>query len=88
MPASTGTYNIYLNVTDGAGTTEKSIIAQIIVTKVTPVGGVSASVNAFSFLAPWLSTVSLLAATVLLKGFITRKKSTRHCSHYNSENSK
>jgi parallel beta-helix repeat protein len=74
MPARTGTYDIFLNVTDGAGTTEKSNIGQIIVTKVTLVGGVSASVNAFSFLSPWLSIISLLAAAVLLKGFIMRKK--------------
>jgi len=38
------------------------------------VGGVSTPIIGFSFLAPWLGTVSLLATAVLLKGFITRKK--------------
>jgi len=38
------------------------------------VGGVSIPTAAFSSLTPWLSTVSLLATAVLLKGFITRKK--------------
>jgi len=38
------------------------------------VGGVSIPTTEFNSLAPWLSTVSLLAAALLLKGFITRKK--------------
>jgi uncharacterized membrane protein YozB (DUF420 family) len=39
-----------------------------------PVGGVSASVSAFNFLAPWLSLISLLAFAMLLKGLIAKKK--------------
>jgi membrane carboxypeptidase/penicillin-binding protein PbpC len=74
-PASTGTFNVHLNVTDSMGTKAKSNIAPVIVT-LHPggVGGRSTSVNAFTFLAPWLSTISLLAAAVMLKGIITRKK--------------
>jgi len=69
-----GTYSVYLNLTDSIGITAKSNVAQITVTKSVPVGGVSAPITTFSLLAPWLSTVSLLAAAVLLKGFITKKK--------------
>jgi uncharacterized repeat protein (TIGR01451 family) len=38
------------------------------------VGGVSASVNAFNFMATWSSLISLVAAALLLKGLIARKK--------------
>jgi hypothetical protein len=78
MPTSAGIYNIYLNVTVSSGTTAKSNIAQVTVTTGIPhgVGGVSASVSAFSFLAPWLSIISLLAAAMLLKGIIVKKKRT------------
>jgi parallel beta-helix repeat protein len=71
-----GSYNVYLNVTDITGATAKSNLAQVVVIKLTAplVGGVSASATTFSFLAPWLSIVSLLAAAVLLKGFITKKE--------------
>jgi hypothetical protein len=76
VPTSTGTYFIYMNVTDGTGATAKSNVARVTVTPAPPhgVGGFSASVNAFTFLAPWLSIISLLAAAVLLKGIIVRKK--------------
>jgi hypothetical protein len=75
-PTSVGTYYIYLNVTDSTGATAKSSLVQITVAPVpTPgVGGVSTSVNAFSLLAPWLSVISLLAAAMLLKGIIVKKK--------------
>ena len=75
-PVSTGTYYVYLNVTDITGATAKSNVAQVIVIKPTTpsVGGVSAAVNGFSFLAPWVGIVSLLAAAVLLKGFIVRRR--------------
>lgn len=74
-PINTGTYNIYLNVTDRwiIGPSASSNIAQIIVTTQS-VGGVSASVNTFSFLTLWLGTVLLLAVAVLLKGIIVKKK--------------
>ena len=38
------------------------------------VGGVSAPTPMFSLLAPWLSMISLLAAAVLLKGIITKRR--------------
>ena len=76
-PVSTGTYYVYLNVTDSTGTTAKSNIAQIIVTKAAPLGGISVSTTTFNLLTPWLSAVSLLAAAVLLKGFIAKKGRTR-----------
>jgi len=41
---------------------------------VSSVGGISAPLPMFSLIAPWLSAVLLLAAAILLKGFITRKK--------------
>jgi hypothetical protein len=76
LPAVTGTYFIYMNVTDGTGATAKSNIATVAVapTPHSGVGGVSASVNAFSFLAPWLGMISLLAAAMLLKGIMVKKK--------------
>jgi outer membrane protein assembly factor BamB len=71
-PAKAGTYNVYLSVTDSTNTTALSNLALIIVT--TPsVGGVSAPITTFSLLTPWLSIVLLLAAAVLLKGFIAKK---------------
>ncbi|HML03696.1 MAG TPA: PQQ-binding-like beta-propeller repeat protein [Candidatus Bathyarchaeia archaeon] len=42
-------------------------------TKAAPVGGVSVSVTTLSFLAPWLTIITLLATSVLLKGIITKK---------------
>jgi hypothetical protein len=77
IPVSTGTYNVYLNVTDSPATTVKSNVATVTVTLMPAphgVGGVSASVNAFSFLAQWLSIISLLAAAMLLEGIIVKKK--------------
>ncbi|HML03400.1 MAG TPA: hypothetical protein VK487_08510, partial [Candidatus Bathyarchaeia archaeon] len=38
------------------------------------VGGVSASVNAFNFMAPWASLIFLVAAALLLRGLIAKKK--------------
>jgi hypothetical protein len=75
QPTGTGTYFVYMNVTDGTGVTAKSNIARVTVTPAPHgVGGVSVSANAFSFLAPWLSVISLLAAVLLLRGIIVRKK--------------
>jgi hypothetical protein len=75
LPASPGTYSIYLNVTDGTSATVKSNIVKVTVTKaLSGIGGVSASVNAFSFLTTWLGVISLLAAVMLLKGIIVKKK--------------
>jgi hypothetical protein len=77
MPTSTGTYSIYLTITDGTSASAKSNIAIVTVTTAPPhpaVGGVSASVNTLSFLAPWLSIISLVAAAMLLKGIIVKKK--------------
>jgi hypothetical protein len=57
-----------------------SATASTIVTVTTPppvVGGVSASVSALSFSAPWLSIISLLAATMLLKGFVKKRGKNR-----------
>ena len=74
-PTSTGTYDVYLSVTDSMAVTVKSNVAPVTVT-VFPhgVGGRSTSVSAFNFLAPWLGIISLLAAAVLLKGTIVKKK--------------
>jgi len=76
QPTGTGTYFVYMNVTDSTGVTAKSNIATVTVTSAPPhgVGGVSVSANAFSFLTPWLSIISLLAAVLLLRGIIVRKK--------------
>jgi len=71
MPASRGTYKVHLNVTDSVGTKAKSNVASITVTSV---GGHSTSVNVFQFLTPWLSMISLMAAAVMLKGIIVKKK--------------
>jgi hypothetical protein len=76
-PPSTGTYNVYLNVTDSTLTTARSNVAQVMVTPIHAphgVGGVSASVNTFSILAQWLGIISLLAAAMLLEGIIVKKK--------------
>jgi hypothetical protein len=76
-PASPGTYNIYLNVTGSNGTTAKSNVAQVTVTLIPAphaVGGVSAPIITFSFLAQWISIVSVLAAAMLLEGIIVKKK--------------
>jgi outer membrane protein assembly factor BamB/PKD repeat protein len=71
-PTSAGTYDVYLNVTDSTGTAVLSNL--VLVTVTTPsVGGVSAPITTFSLLIPWLGIVLLLAATVLLKGFIAKK---------------
>ncbi len=74
-PISTGTYSVYLNVTDSMGVTARSTMAPVVVT-VFPsgVGGLSMAVSAFGLLAPWLSVISLLAAAVMLRGIITKKK--------------
>jgi hypothetical protein len=75
MPTSTGTYSIYLNVTDGTSATAKSNVAQVTATTAPyGVGGFSASANASSFLAPWLGIISLLATAMLLKGIMVKKK--------------
>jgi hypothetical protein len=74
-PTSVGTYNVYLSVTDSIGDKAKSNIAQVTVIAIPHiVGGLSTSANALNFLAPWLSTISLLAAAVMLKGIIVRKR--------------
>jgi hypothetical protein len=76
LSISAGAYFIYMNVTDGTGATAKSNIAKLTVTPapIVGVGGVSATVNTVGFLAPWLSIISLMAAAVLLKGIIAKKK--------------
>jgi hypothetical protein len=75
LPASTGTYYIYVNVTDATGATAKSNIAKVTVTKApSGIGGISVLANVFSFLGSWLSIISLLAAAVVLKGIIVKKK--------------
>jgi hypothetical protein len=76
QPTGTGAYFVYMNVTDGTGITAKSNIAAVTVTPAPPhgVGGVSLSAGALSFLTPWLSVISLLAAVLLLRGIIVRKK--------------
>ena len=72
--ARKGTYNVYLNVTDSTGATAISNVAEVIVVAASGVGGVSRSAGVFSFLAPWLSVISLMAAAMLLKGVIAKKK--------------
>jgi parallel beta-helix repeat protein len=73
-PTSTGTYNIYLNVSDSIGSKAKSNVAQVTVTTAPPVGGVSVSVNDRSLFGSWLCAVLLSASTVLMKGFIAKKR--------------
>jgi plastocyanin len=74
-PTSVGTYNVYLNVTDSMAVKAKSNVSQIMVTVYPPgVGGLSTSVNVYGFLTPWLSAISLLAAAIMLKGIIVKKK--------------
>lgn len=74
-PASLGVYYIYLNVTDSIGAKAKSNVALVTVIAIPHVvGGRSTSADASNFFAPWLSTISLLAAVVMLKGIIIRKK--------------
>jgi uncharacterized repeat protein (TIGR01451 family) len=46
----------------------------VTVTVAPSVGGVSTSIEAFNSQAPWLSIISLLAAAMLLKGIIVKKK--------------
>jgi hypothetical protein len=74
-PAITGTYYVYLIVTDSTGAQAESNIAQVMVI-IPPrlVGGRSTSVNALGLLTPWLSAISLLAAAVMLKGIIIGKR--------------
>jgi hypothetical protein len=73
-PVSTGTYNIQLNVTDSMAVKAQSNIVQVTVKQNGGVGGRSVSVNLLQFFAPWLGVISLLAAAVMLKGIIVRKK--------------
>jgi len=72
-PASVGTYNVYLNVTDSMGFKAKSNIAQVIVSK-GAVGGRSVLISAFPLLLSWLSVISFLAAAIILRGIIVKKK--------------
>jgi hypothetical protein len=72
-PTSIGTYNVHLNVTDSTGAKAKSNVAPVTVTSGV-VGGRSTAVGTFQFLAPWLSMISLMAAALVLKGIIVKKK--------------
>jgi len=65
-PSKTGTYDIYLNVTDMWFFHARSNIAQVTVTKAASVGGVSTAGNENGILESWLGIVSLLAAAVTL----------------------
>jgi uncharacterized repeat protein (TIGR01451 family) len=51
-----------------------SASATVTVTVTPSVGGVSTSIEAFNSLASWLSIISLLAAAMLLKGIMVKKK--------------
>jgi PKD repeat protein len=75
-PTVKGTYLVHLNVTDSMGKEAKSNVAKVTATSVIPVGGRSVSINTLQFLAPWVSMISLLAAAVMLKGIIAKKKRT------------
>jgi uncharacterized repeat protein (TIGR01451 family) len=62
---------------DTLGAKVSASASATVTVKVSPppaVGGVSASVNAFKFMATWSSLISLVAAALLLKGLIARKK--------------
>jgi len=75
LPMSLGTYNVHLNVTDSTAAKAKSNVAPVIV-RSGVVGGYSTAISAFQFLGPWLGMISLLAAAVMLKGIIVKKKRT------------
>jgi len=73
---ATGSWSFILQVTDHTGVAVNSSAATVEVNTLPPpsVGGVSASANALSSLAPWLGIVTLLAAAMLLKEVIVKKK--------------
>jgi hypothetical protein len=68
-PPFLGTYYVYLNVTDFAGTTAQSNVAKIIVNAPSPIGGYAVALNPQTTLhtAAYLALVALFGVAMALR---------------------